>query len=164
MKKILAFTLAFVMLFSMTSCLKSGFEGNEKTYTHDGMSITLTENFKEASFEGFTICFDSADVAVFCLKEAFTLAEGVEDWSLDYYAVLTLEANAAQNPTLKDVDGMPVMEYTYKDEESGVTYAYFSAMYKSGDAFWAIQFACDADMYAENEETFVKWAKSVTFS
>lgn len=164
MKKILALTLVLVMLVSMASCLKSGLEGAEKTYTHSGMSITLTENFKETSFEGFDICFDSADVAVFCLKEAFTLAEGIEDWSLDYYAELTLQANAAQNPTLDQVDGMPIMEYTYSDAESGITYAYLSVMYKSADAFWAIQFACDAEIYEANKSTFIQWAKSVSFS
>jgi hypothetical protein len=148
----------------MTSCLKSGFEGAEKTYTYDNMSLTMTENFREISYTGFDVCYESADVAVFCIKEPFTLAEGIEDLTLDDYAELTLEANAAQNPTLKDVDGIPVMEYTYYNEDTELTYAYFSALYKSGDAFWVVQFACNEELYAENEASLVKWAKSVTFS
>ena len=164
MKKILAIVLSLIFVFSMTSCLKDGFGGAEKTYTYDNMSITMTENFREVSYTGFDICFESANVAVFCIKEPFTLAEGIEDLTLDDYAALTLEANAAQNPALKDVDGIPVMEYTYYSEDAKLTYAYFSALYKSGDAFWVVQFACNEDLYAENEASLIKWAKSVTFS
>ena len=164
MKKVLAITLVIVMLFSLASCMKSGLEGAEKTYTCDNMSITLTDGFKETTYPGFTACYDSADVAVFCIKEPFSMAEGVEDLTLDEYADLTLKANATQNPTLHEFDGIPMMKYTYHNEETGVTYAYISAMYKSGDAFWAIQFACAVDIYDENEATFIKWAKSVVFS
>ena len=56
------------------------------------------------------------------------------------------------------------MEYTYYNANTDITYAYFSAMYKSEDAFWAIQFACSEELYAENEASIIKWAKSVTFS
>jgi hypothetical protein len=164
MKKVLAFTLVIVMLFSLTSCMKSGLEGDEKIYTYDNMSITLTNGFREMAYAGFTVCYDSADVAVFCIKEPFTMAEGIEDLTLEEYADLTLKANATQNPTLHEFDGIPMMKYTYHNEETDVTYAYISAMYKSGDAFWAIQFACAADVYDENEATFIKWAKSVVFS
>ena len=163
MKRIFAFALVFVMLFSMTSCMKDGFEGADKVFSASGMSITLTENFVETSFEGYDACYDSATVAVFCLKEPFSMAEGVADLTLDQYAELTITANQAHNPTLKEVDGMPVMEYTFFNEDNDTNYAYFSAMYKSGDAFWAIQFACDAELYEAHEETFVKWAKSVVF-
>ena len=163
MKRIFAFAMVFVMLFSMTSCMKDGFEGADKVFSASGMSITLTENFVETSFEGYDACYDSATVAVFCLKEPFSMAEGVADLTLDQYAELTITANQAHNPTLKEVDGMPVMEYTFFNEDTNVNYAYFSAMYKSGDAFWAIQFACDAELYDAHEETFVKWAKSVVF-
>ena len=164
MKRFLAIALSLILVFSMTSCLKSGFEGAEKTYTYENMSITMSENFREISYTGFDVCYESADVAVFCIKEPFTLAEGIEDLTLDDYAALTLEANAMQNPTLKDVDGIPVMEYTYYNEGTAITYAYFSALYKSGDAFWVVQFACNEDLYAENEAFLIKWAKSVTFS
>ena len=164
MKRILAIMLSLIFVFSMTSCLKDGFEGAEKTYMYDNMSITMTENFNEASYDGFDVCFDSATVAVFCIKEPFTLADGIEDMTLNDYTELTLEVNKSHNPTLKNVDGIPVMEYTYYNANTDITYAYFSALYKSGDAFWVVQFACNEDLYAENEAFLIKWAKSVTFS
>ena len=55
MKRIFAFAMVFVMLFSMTSCMKDGFEGADKVFSASGMSITLTENFVETSFEATTL-------------------------------------------------------------------------------------------------------------
>lgn len=163
-KRIFALILALSLMLSLASCMKSGLNGADKTYTIECMTVTLTDGFKPVEYEGYTACFDSTDVAVFCLKESFDLAEGFGDYTLEQYAALVAQANADKNPTTTTESGIPVLEYTFHNEELDITYGYMIATYKCGDAFWMVQFACEESAYADSRDTFVRWASSVTFA
>jgi len=135
-----------------------------KTFSDKGMTIELTDAFEPASFEGFTLAFDSRHVAVFALKEEFSLAEGLEDYSLEQYAALVIQNNRLDSVTPKTEGGLTYFQYDGTNSETGQTYRYFSYVYKSGDAFWLVQFAAlieEADSYAPQIQT---WAKSIRFA
>lgn len=161
MKKILCCLLVVLFLFSLTACGTA----SPKEFTSNGMTVTLTDAFKEASYEGYTVCYESKDVAVFVLKESFSIQEGFGDLSVDDYAELVYTANASKNPNaVAKEDGLTVMEYSFLNEQENKTYSYYSAMFKGTDAFWLVQFACVEENYEAKRDTFVEWAKTVEFA
>ena len=161
MKKILSLLLALTMLFALTSCMQA----NPKDFTCEGMTITLTDRFKEANYEGYTVCYESSDMMVIVLKESFSLQAGLSDMTLDEYANLVRQANASKSPSeLTKHENYQSMEYSYLNEQENQTYTYFSTMFKGTDAFWLIQFASREEDYASCKETFMNFANSVKFA
>ena len=135
----------------------------EKTFSAEGMSITLTNQFKKFDAEGFTVGYDSRDAAVLALKEPFTLAPGLENYTLEQYADLVIQANGLTPEQKKTADGQPYLEYDWTNPELDEEYHYTVYPYKSGDAFWTVQFATlknDAEKYAQQ---IAQWAKTVEF-
>jgi len=144
--------------------LFSGPKTEPKTFTENGMRITLTNEFKSTQMEGYTNCYDSAKVAVFAIKEEFTLAEGFGDYTLEQYGELVIQNNSyAASAALKKIDGLTGFEYDWTNPETNDTYRYYSFVYKADDAFWLVQFA----VLTENVETYgsriTQWAKTVSF-
>lgn len=164
MKKIVLIILSAVLLLSAVSCTDL-LKPQEKVFSSNGMSITLTTEFNEASIEGYTVCYESKDVAVFILKEAFSLQAGLENQTVDYYAELVRNANMSKAPgEIKKYNGLTYLEYDHLNEEKGVTYRYFTTMFKGTDAFWLVQFACDKNEFADKRQDFINWANTVAFA
>lgn len=134
-----------------------------KDFSYDKMSITLTEEFEKTDMEGFTVAYGSKDVAVFAIKESFSLQEDAESLTLKEYANIVIEKNN-RDATVKEKDGLTCFEFDYLNPETKEAYRYFAYVYKSEDAFWLVQFAVlkeNSDIY---EEKIGEWAKSVEFS
>ena len=158
MKKILSAVLVLTMFITLCACT----DPSPKDFSSNGMTITLTELFKENTQQGYTVCYDSPDVAVFVLKEEFSQAEGFGELTLDEYAELVYTANSSKSPSaVTKLDELTVMEYTFHNESENTTYKYFSTMFKGTDAFFLVQFACEEDKYEAKRDTFVSWAKTV---
>lgn len=132
-----------------------------KTFSSDGMTIELTNEFREKGIENYTVAFDSKKVAVFALKEEFTLLDGFEDYTLEQYVDLVIQANNLTSVEIKTVDGLMHFEYEHTNPETNDTYQYFSYVYKANDGFWLIQFATLDENVEEYAVKIVEWAKSV---
>ncbi len=135
-----------------------------KTFSCEGMSITLTDVFSEEEYSGYTACYDSANVAVFTIKESAALLEEYGIVTLDDYSALILETNGVAPYDLKNVEGIPCFEYEFENPETNETYHYVTYMYQAPDAFWIVQFSVLADTYPEYKTVITDWAKSVEFS
>lgn len=159
MKKILSLFLVMALAFVFASC-----GAQPKEFSSSGMTITLTNAFRENTQAGYTVCYDSSDVAVFILKESFSMQPGVENLALEEYAELVRQSNASKSPsaTVKQ-DGFYVMEYDFLNEAENQTYSYYCTMFKGPDAFWLVQFACKEGVYDSHKDTFLEWAKTVSF-
>ena len=165
MKKILAIVLTVCMLLSLVGCGKKAYKAKAAEFSSDGITITLTKAFKEKIYEGYTVCYDSKDVAVFILKESYSLNENYKDMTVERYAYSVRNAISDKKPTqVTRKDGLVYMEYEFNNEGSGTVFKYFAAMYKGVDAFWLVQFACDTEAYSEYFPYFVQWAKTVNVS
>ena len=157
-----AIIVGAVLGFAAGSGLFSGRKVEPKVFADNGMQVTLTNEFKSVKMQNYTNCYDSAKVAVFALKEAFTLADGFENYTLEQYGNLVLQNNNL-SVQLKNVDGLTGFEYEFTNPETKDTYKYFSFVFKSDDAFWLVQFATlteNADAY---NAKIVQWAKTVSF-
>ena len=167
MKRFLSIILVLTAVFALGACGQAEDVPTEvapKDFKVSGMTITLTNQFQKATSEGYTACYETDDVAVFILKETFTLQEGLEDVSLEKYAELVRDSNESKaTTTLYQQGDLTCMEYSFFSEEHDQTYSYFTTMYKSSDAFWLIQFACREEFYDTYKNDFVEWAQSVSF-
>lgn len=145
-----------VMLFSSE-------KEEPKVFSENGMSITLTNEFKESEAENYTNCYDSANVAIFALKEEFSLLDGSEDYTLEEYGNLVLKSNNHSSAELKEIDGLTGFEYEFTNPDTNDEYQYFSFVYKSEDAFWLVQFATPEENEEEYRSKITQWAKTVSF-
>ncbi len=163
MKRVIALVLAAITLLAFVSCTGGKvYDAKEKVFKKDNFEITLTERFKESEAEGFTIAYESKDVVVAALNEKFTLLEGLGDMGIKAYAELVRTQNILKSPSEVTVDGdIASFEHTYKDNDEGVTYKYYSVMIKGEDGFWLVQFVCNTEKYEEHKPYFVEWAKSI---
>lgn len=161
-KRILACILTAASLLLFAGCgTKNVKEAKDKTFSVEGMNITLTGGFSKKDMEGYTACFDSSEIAVFALRET---ADGISAMSLLEYAALVLKANASKSPSgIETIDGMTCLEYTWTNETTQTEYKYLTFLYKAPDAFWMVQFSCKTADYEADKPYFVKWAKTVRF-
>ena len=135
-----------------------------QSFSAGDMTITLTKAFRETEYEGFAGVYDSRNVAVFALKEPFTLAEGLGNKTRKEYSNLFIQNNGLSVNEIREGDGMVWFKYKWTNPDTDDTYSYFVYVYKTGDAFWAMQFAVldkNAEKYAPQ---IAQWAKSVTFT
>ena len=161
MKKIVCLSLCLAFVLSGCSFLGGNYlNAKDKTFSKAGMSIVLTDKFSEKEMVSYTATYDSQRVAVLTLKEEFDLAEGASDLTLDEYAQFVLDNNNLE-ADIKTKGGLVTFEYD--KQVSGKHIQYFAAVYKASDAFWLVQFGCEADQYEELSDLILKWAKSVTF-
>ena len=134
----------------------------EKDFSVEGMTITLNEEFSRTNYEGFTQCFESKAVAVFTLKEAFSLMPGLEDYTLRDYADLVVSANGMSSAELKEEQGILYFAYVTQGGD-GEDYYYVATLHKGSDAFWLIQFATPASNQEKLHDRCIDWAATVKF-
>lgn len=161
---ILAAIFGFIVGILGVSGSNSTKSPEPKTFSADGMTITLTDAFQKTDIDGFTVTYDSSEVAVFCLKEPFSLMDGLENYTLEQYAELVVQANGLSLSDVENVDGIPRFTYSYTNPDTGDAYRFFTYLYKSSDAFWMVQFAVLQDVLPQYEQPVRDWARSVTFS
>lgn len=157
---------AMVVLLAVSLLCGCSFVGRlgtaeEKVFSKAGMSITLTEDFKEQDIVSQTAVYASAKYIVMALKEEYRLFEEIGDsLSLEEYAQLVFENNQI-NADIEEKDGL--VYFTYENEANGRDFTYFAVVMKGPDAYWMFQFACDSSQYEDSQEQFVRWAKTVEF-
>ena len=138
MKKIISCLLAVLILFSFAACAT----GAEKEFTSNGMTLTLTDEFRETTYEGYTVCYESKDVAVFVLKESFSLQAGLGDMSIDDYAELVMITHAtdisADRIMWKPAHKIGEYELVYEDGTSSTTPIFYGDnIYKFSQTYGA---------------------------
>jgi hypothetical protein len=153
MKRTLTLCFAFILVLGFAGC------SGTTTFQRGSMSITLPSEFEEINRPDYTVCYNSAEVTVFVLRET------VADTTLAEYADGVRSANAWLSPDpIETVDGLTTMEYVYENIPAQMTICYFATMFQdsSGD-FWLIQFCCEDYFYEQYRPQFIEWAKTVCF-
>lgn len=167
-KGIIVLIAAFVagIIIGTISGLSSGCNPDKKDFSVDGMTITLTEEFKEMDEAAgeYNAAYGTDDVGVLVIKEEFTLAEDFGDYTLDEYVDLVLYANNKSGITVKKEDGLTYFEYEEKSDVNQLVYTYRIYVYKSNDAFWMLQFYSLKGDFDEYSDSFKTWASSVQFN
>ena len=133
--------------------------GETKTFSSDGITLTLTDSFKEKESElGFDAYYSAPFCGVVVLKEEFSLEEGLAEKSLQSYVEGVIENNGYTDLKPMEKDGL-----WYYISEKQDTYSY-SFSYKGTDAFYIVQFLCFKKDIAKYEDLIFLWAQSVEVS
>lgn len=148
-----------VVLIAGCSLLKE----KAKTYSTNGISVTMTDGFALKDLEGVTVYLEGDDAIFTALKEDFSTLEpyGITSAStLKEYASAIVDGNSLTT-TIEEKDGLTY--FTYTKEISGNSFYYLATVYKTDNAFWLINFACESKGKDTFEPRFLEWAKTVTF-
>ncbi len=160
---IAAIIVGVVFGYSVSAILLSNKKPEPKDFSSDGMTITLTDEFVKTDIENCTVAYDSKNVAVFALKESFSLVDGFEDYTLEQYGDLLLQNNNLSSFELEKIEGLTGFEYEFTNPDTKDICRYFSFIYKAKDAFWLVQFATLTENADANKSRIIEWAKTVSF-
>lgn len=133
----------------------------EQTFTEAGMSITLTKAFEKTETEGYTLGYESDRVVLLALKEEFSMLPGFGKMTVEEYARLVMDNNGIEGE-LKTQDQFVYCRRSYESPDNG-TFIHILAFYKTGDAFWMLQFMTPEAVAEIYEPQILSWCTSVTF-
>ena len=158
MKRIFKSFLLLIVCLSLGAC--SCFK-KEKTYSGNGMSITMEDGFYEKEIVAATYYLESTSAIMHALKEEFqTLLPS--STTLQRYATMVQNNNRLES----EVSSRENEEYLYFEYEktaNGKDFFYLATVHKADDSFWLIQFACSQDDKEDYKDKFLKWADTITF-
>ncbi|MBR3991089.1 MAG: hypothetical protein IKR53_05385 [Clostridia bacterium] len=136
----------------------------EKTFSADGMTVTLTDEFKRETRDGYTLSYTSKDAGLFAVKEPFELAEKFEERTPEQYADMMIASDGLTGVE-KVADGDAIRwENDYVAPDTGKIYRCHTYVYKTSDAFWMIRFSTLKEKDGEYGPKIESWAKTVKFA
>lgn len=150
-----------VMIIALLVGFGLGFLNNmekPETFSNEGMTITLTNDFSFVRHEDFTACYTDGKYSVLAIREDFSLfGEGIT--FEEYMELVLYDADPEIKPF--DYEGITCLQY-YSDA-GGEEYGYFVAVFEAEDAFWCVNFAAEADDFENALPLFREWAKTISF-
>ena len=159
-----ALILVLVTAMLLSSC---HFFEQEKTFTVEDMSITLTDYFYTYYPQGYTVLLQSNEISIFGVMYPFDMmgeSELTPESSIEEFGEELLKSNEREGLELVKKDGLSYYFYEDTSEETQETYSYLTMLYKSEEAFWLLQFVCKAEQYEKLESELFQYAASVTFT
>lgn len=164
MKQILKMMTVSLLLLAVI--FSAGCAAEPKTFSQNGLTITLTEDFKEEdAYISYGAAFSSEDVSIVALQESFEEFDGDfgKDSTLEDYAKLLIESNRIDATVISE-NGLVYYTYdVYDIDTQDLYYRLFAFVYKTDDAFGLVQFAVNADAIKTQTENIFTYAKSVSF-
>lgn len=131
-----------------------------KTFSKNGVTITLNASFRKTYDSRFTACFESKQAGVCALKEPFSAMAGFGNKTLKQYGELVIQNNSLKASEIKTENGLTYFTYESAD---GSTFG-MAFLYKEADAFWLVQCLTEAKNAEELAPQFMEWASTVKFS
>ena len=156
MKNFTKLLLITILVCAMLLCGCSNLPENAvvatpKTFTKDGMSITLTDGFSESTQEGFVAVYNRSNAkldqtgyieTVTVKKDSFDSLSDLNitaDSTLIDYAQAVMEANHLGHLEVRTAYDGEIAYFTFNKHPSLVHHV--ATVFKSADAFWLIQFS-----------------------
>lgn len=153
------------MLALLLCCLCVGLSAcgaKAKTFSKEGLTITLTTEFQEKEIVSQTLYLQSSDVIFVALKETNdSLTEAgynVEEMNASAYAKVVI-ANNNMEATVEEDENLITFSYSKNVSDKDICYVAYT--FKGTDAFWLCQFACDVKDEQDFRPQFKAWAKTI---
>ena len=138
-------------------------ENTNKTFSLDGVQITLPGYFKEESATGIFASFFDEYSVILLHREPFTEHPSLEMYTLEEYGEKLIQARNI-NAALQKTDGLLCFEYELNVGDGSVKYNYFVVLFKTNSDFWIFEFVSDSREAQAHREEFIQWAKTVKFA
>ena len=158
--------LFLTIFFSVAHFTFQYYEG-EKTFQKSGLSITLTNTFREKEVLEYTAYYSSEKMMVLTLKVEFdgfdtNKWDPYESTCNDYAEKISKEYRSLYPSTTEIITNEELIYFTFDFEQSGKIYKYLLAIYKADDAYWQVSFGCEKRNYDKLEKDMIRYAKSVS--
>lgn len=159
MKKISFAAALLLAAIIITSCAAEPIAWSDaKTFSSDGMKITLTEDFEANEMTTYTAEYVSDLAVVYVLGES--ISGFGESGDLAWYTNRVIGNNNLDVKPEKQ-DGRMFFKYTSEADGEGImNYVY---TYENGGRFWFVQFVIYKNDEKRIRDDIAKWADSVVF-
>lgn len=159
MKKIIRIMALALVLLTLAGCA-----GGTKSFTCRDLTMTVPSNMRDVSgqsdFAAYTFTLDSSKLAIFALQERYDEYPVLEEYDLQGYAELVIQANGLDCvPAARS--GQDYLYFTYTYQADGTEYKYLTATYQSGEGFWMVQISAPTAQY--DEAAYFEYLDSVEF-
>ena len=158
--------LFLAIFFTVAHFTFQYYEG-KRTFQKSGLSIILTNDFKEKEILDYTAYYSSEKMMVLTLKVEFNGFD-VDKWNpyestcYDYAEKISKEYRNLYPSTTEIIKSEELIYFTFDFEKSGKTYKYLLATYKANDAYWQVSFGCEKRNYDKLQKDMIRYAKSVS--
>ncbi len=136
-----------------------------RVYYWAGGEITLSKKFEEKQIEGTYAAFASEDQFVFVMKESVPISPS-NRLSCEEYADKLIRDMALGNDVVPVTDdkGIVHFEYEMPNASDGITYSYYTCIYKTTSSYWIVQFSTDKALYEDCKDDFEMYSRTVMFT
>lgn len=160
MKKIRNVFLIIVLLFTLfifTSC-----KGKEKTFSSNGMTVTLTTQFKPQEISGAQMVYVTRKVGFMGNQESKTLVH-ISSNNLELYTNKVVEVGKIKDIELftYDENGVKFMYGYYTATSSNITYKYMLVTKEGQESYYTMNFWSLEKNFNANKNQFMEWAKKI---
>ncbi|MBQ8374293.1 MAG: hypothetical protein IJX98_01815 [Clostridia bacterium] len=157
----------FLSIFFTVAHFTFQYYHGEKTFQKSGLSIILTNDFKEKEVLDYTAYYSSPKMMVLTLKvemDGFDVNKWnpYESTCYDYAEKISKEYRNLYPSTTEVTVNEELIYFTFDFEQSGKTYKYLLAIYKANDAYWQVSFGCEKRNYDTLKKDMICYAKSVS--
>lgn len=140
------------------------FSVKEKTFTKNGLTLTLTNQFKDVDPGNYVAFYESDIMMVGTFTEPFSLSEGFGDLTVQEYGEGLIKFNKqTAGAGLELIQDGDLYYYVWDDIFDRRYYTFVTYLYKSDDAFWYVDFIVEKEDYESQRDQISKWAHTVTF-
>lgn len=162
MKKILCLLL-IVLTFGLTSC-----GSNEKTFTKEGITITLTSEFYETKNSPYPVAYNSAKVAFIANKEKlsnFTRYDFSDKANPKAYADLVISLygySSVPECVNEKTNNDAYFAYTdYTSDESGISYHFLLVCMLGEEYAYCMNFCTLSSDFDTYKDQMMSYAKTI---
>ncbi len=161
-KKLIAIGVAAVLCVALGVVLNISRNNSSKTFSAEGMEITLTGKFVKLPDSQYTVSYGTGDVVVHAVKNDFSDRVPAELSVWEYINTRADEDGVVKNAEKTEENGR--INFTFKTEENnGSTYIWHTYVYKTDKAFWIVQFGVSEAQNEAFSEEIEAWADSIKF-
>ena len=159
--------LVFLAIFFTVAHLVFAYYAGEKTFQKEGLSITLTRDFKEKDNEGYTAYYYSHNMGVWTYKTEFSLLDPTwlaENGTCEAYAeFIKNDYKMVHDSTSELYTDNGLIYFTFDTPSRTTESRYFISVYQSNDAFWLLLIGCEKAEYKTLQSDIIGYAQSVSW-
>lgn len=161
MKKLVSFALCAALLVTLlTGCIPDSREFTCQDLTME-VPLLMKDVSSDSAYSSFAFALDSSEVAIFGIKEEFSIISGGADMSTMDYAKTVIEVNGHDSLAISR-SNEDYVYFTFEANLEAGLFKYVAGCYKGSDAFWMVQFGGPAKNF--ELETYLGYLDTVTLS
>ena len=146
------------LLLCAVVLLTCGCSAKAKTFNTNGLTIELTEAFKETERYDDSVVYKSKNIEILVERYEF---ENISQYELTLDAYAYRMVNYAPGIYEKVLYEGDLPYHLSTREVNGESINYTKFFYKSEDAYWMVQFTCESDQYEDLKDAIFGYAATV---